>query len=203
MSFVSAFITKDFASIMSDGQVTGDNRESIQEDYKKIIKVNNFLIGFTGNGVAPVELIKAGIKATSEAIGKEALNIDLLIMLIKECLSKYVEHINAEINIVLIGFNKKTPVIATFTLKQSKIHEERIEFRENLYRLITLCPFDYRLEDGSEGIRFIEKLNGIEESEINLAKITEMQREMNDFVADNSITVNKYVFSEYLRNDRL
>ncbi|EOC6354664.1 hypothetical protein ACI6EM_003067, partial [Enterococcus faecalis] len=63
--------------------------------------------------------------------------------------------------------------------------------------------FDYRLEDGSEGIRFIEKLNGIEESEINLAKITEMQREMNDFVADNSITVNKYVFSEYLRNDNL
>ena len=58
MSFVSAFITKDFASIMSDGQITGENKKAVQEDYKKIIKVNNFLIGFTGNSTGPVDLIK-------------------------------------------------------------------------------------------------------------------------------------------------
>lgn len=58
----SSVITKDFASIMTDGQVTASNKKSVQEDFKKIIKINNFLIGFTGNFTAPVELLKATVK---------------------------------------------------------------------------------------------------------------------------------------------
>lgn len=54
----SSVITKDFASIIPDGQVTASNKKSVQGDFKKIIKINNFLIGFT----APVELLKATVK---------------------------------------------------------------------------------------------------------------------------------------------
>lgn len=201
MSFVSVFITKEFASVMSDGQVTGDNKESIQDDYKKIIKVNNFLIGFTGNGTAPIELIKTAIKETSEIMGQAVLNKDFLLMLIRECLNKYEEHTDVKTNVVLVGFNEGIPVASTITLEHSEIHEEKVELRGNIYRLITLCPFDYRLEDGSEGVEFMEKVNALGENKLTLDRVIEIQREVNDFVADNSDTVNKVVFSEFVIND--
>lgn len=202
MSFVSAFITKDFASIMSDGQVTGDNKESIQEDYKKIIKVNNSLIGFTGNGTAPIEFMKAAIKEVSTIMGLEVLTKEILQLLIRECLNKYKENSIAKTNIVLIGFNEGAPFINTINLNNSEIYEEKIESKECINRLVTLCPFDYKLEDGSEGVKFMEKVNTIDENELNLDRIIEIQREVNDFVADNSETVNKVVFSEFVINDQ-
>ncbi|MBP1046765.1 hypothetical protein I6N96_10855 [Enterococcus sp. BWM-S5] len=202
MSFVSAFISKDFASIMSDGQVTGNNKRAVQEDYKKIIKVNNFLVGFTGNGTAPIELIKAAIKETGVVIGLGILNKELLLTLIEKCLDKYRQHAMARINIVLVGFNKGTPFINTFSLDNSEIFQEKFELAESKYRLITLCPFDYKLENGSEGFIFMEKVDVLDEKEMNLDKIIKFQHEMNDFVADNSDTVNKHVFSEYVKNDR-
>lgn len=72
---------------------------------------------------------------------------------------------------------------------------------ENLYRLITLCPFDYKLEDGSEGVKFMEKVNSLDENKLTLDRIAEIQHEVNNFVADNSDTVNKVVFSGFVIND--
>lgn len=200
MSFVSAFITSDFASITSDGKVTGANKETVQEDYKKIIKVNSFLIGFTGNSTAPVELIKAAIKETSNVMGQEKLNHALILNIIIKCLDKYTNNAAIKTNIILVGFDNGTPVINTINLNQLEVTEESFEFQER-FRLITLCPFDYRLENGSEVAKFIEMVRLLDRSEINLTKIIEIQREINNFVADNSDTVNKCTFTEYLKND--
>lgn len=201
MSFVSTFITKDFASIMSDGQVTASNKKSVQEDFKKIIKINNFLIGFTGNSTAPVELIKTTVKVAINNFGETFLSKELLLALVKECLTKYREHQIAKINIVLVGFSDGKPFIVTIQLDNKIIYEDNIEVKKDEYQLVTLCPFDYRLENGSERNNFLDQVKELDGKEITLDKITKMQSEMNDFVSDNSDTVNKRVFLEYIKND--
>lgn len=202
MSFVSAFITKDFASIMSDGQVTGENKKTVQEDYKKIIKVNNFLIGFTGNSTGPVDLIKKAIGVTTSSTEMPILSNEIFLLLIKELLNKYRKIRHAKIHVVIIGFNEGKPSINTISLDNSEIYEQKDELEDNGYRLITLCPSDYRLENKSEGNKFIEQIEALNGANITLNTIKKIQNDINDFVADNSDTVNKHIFSEYVKNDQ-
>lgn len=201
MSFVSVFITKDFASIMSDGQITDDNKESVQEDYKKIIKVQDFLIGFTGNSIGPVELIKAAIDETVKTIiGNAIFHKVVLLKLIKLYLNKYCQTPALKLNIVLAGFDRGEAFINTITIENSEVNESNILLENNSYQLLTLVPFDYKLENGSEGIEFMDKVNLLSKDEITLDKIIEIQKEVNDYVSDNSDTVNKHTFSEFVLN---
>lgn len=203
MSFVSAFITKDFASIMSDGQITGENKKAVQEDYKKIIKVNNFLIGFTGNSTGPVDLIKKAVGETDSSTEMPFLSKEILLLLIKELLNKYRKIRHAKIHVVVIGFNEGEPSFNTISLDNSEIYEQKDELEDNGYRLITLYPSDYRLENKSEGNKFIEKIEALNGENITLYTIKKIQNDINNFVADNSNTANKHIFSEYVKNGRL
>lgn len=205
MSFVSAFINNDFASIMSDGRVISDNKKVgghasvVEEDFKKVIKINNFLIGFTGNAVN-VEFIIAAVKETINVYGEAFMGKELLLSVIKLSISKYKEHSDANVNVVLIGFSDEKPCAYTIKLLNKVIHDCKVDLFGKSYQLITLCPFDYRLADGSEGVDFIKKIQDVGETPIKIDEVIEMQSEMNRFVSDNSDSVNKIVFCESVIN---
>jgi hypothetical protein len=57
MSYVNMAVNEDFISIISDGQVTKDDKVNvIKDDFKKIFKSQNFVVGITGNYDTAVEL---------------------------------------------------------------------------------------------------------------------------------------------------
>lgn len=199
MSYVSAFMNNNFATLMSDGQVTDEFGEIVDTKFKKIIKLNGFILGFTGNASA-YKLVKRALEEC-----EKILFIDFKLMLEICCLTfKKINEDYPEVknSIVMMGYENRKPNMYIIESDENGVSSTDKSPELSKYSLITITPDDYKLEDRSDGKKLndmiLENINNNNEDAV--AAILESQKIVNDYVSDNSKTVNKVVFSEVIKN---
>lgn len=189
MSFLNLVLTKNFISIVSDGQITENNR-AIKNHFKKFyVSPNGFLVGITGFH-----------KITEEVIVQFYYQAELNPQEAQEFLTSALKRYKDK----RIGFNKKVAYNAVFACFNDGQPQARTYHIENGLlttkdyhgaSLISFPPDDIDF-DPNKFIR-THLNNGLS----LLPKIQLLQRNTLYRVADSSKTVNKTVFQDIIKKE--
>ncbi|MEY8537472.1 hypothetical protein AALM99_03285 [Lactococcus muris] len=188
MSFLNLALTKDFISILSDGQIT-ENGQAIRTHFKKFyVSPNGFLVGITGFHKITEEIL-VQIHYQPHLTPLEAQEFLLSALLRykdkRSALTKKVAY-----NAVIAFFNNGLPQAKTYHIEDGSLTTkdylgsslisfppDDIDFDPN--KLISTC-----LKDG----------------QYPLPKIQLLQRNALYRVAESSQTVNKTIFQEIIKS---
>jgi hypothetical protein len=200
MSFLNLVMTKDFISIISDGQITTDGAITKSHFKKFEVSKNKFVVGITG-----FELITNNLRKNfyyqPELTFEQALEFlrnELEIYKNKQLhFGKFLQF-----NAVIAGFTTKNALTGLSVSKAYSFHIANQKIHEKSYEnsaIISLIPDDIQFNPNqilSENLKKFPK-------ESQLFQAQNLQRNMLYKVSEHSKTVNTTVFQEIIirKND--
>lgn len=181
MSFVSIIARENFITVMSDGQVTGENGKTLQKDYKKFKKISRQqIIAFAG-AKSICEQIVEQVPYTKGVYNLSDIAQQIWSVIKEERFNAFnlffgIAGVDVDDKVSLFLVNNKTGLSSTRPNANSDVS------------YITLNPSE--IVNVSERISIILSETGFNTP----TKCLKAQKKLNDFIADNDPQVNKYTF---------
>mgnify|MGYP006981392898 CR=1 FL=1 len=182
MSFLNLALTKDFISVLSDGQIT-ENDQAIRTHFKKFyVSPNGFLVGITGFHKISEEIL-VQLHYQPQLMPLEAQEF-LLSALLRYKDKRYGLTKKVAYNAVIAFFSNGQPQARTYHI------EEGI-----LSSLISFPPDDIDFDPNKLISTYLKDGQSL------LPKIQLLQRNALYRIAESSKTVNKTVFQEVIKKE--
>ncbi|MFK4952524.1 hypothetical protein VNN37_07875 [Lactococcus garvieae] len=189
MSFLNLALTKDFISVLSDGQIT-ENEQAIRTHFKKFyVSPNGFLVGITGFHKISEEIL-VQLHYQPQLMPLEAQEF-LLSALLRYKDKRYGLTKKVAYNAVIAFFNNGQPQARTYHMEEGKL--STMDYLGS--SLISFPPDDIDFDPNKLISTYLKDGHSL------LPKIQLLQRNALYRIAESSKTVNKTVFQEVIKKE--
>lgn len=188
MSFISVVTTKEFTSIMADGRIRDMYGNIVEEQFLKLRKFSDCIVGIVGNP-GFLELLESNLEL--HGLAKTSSNV---ITIVEALMNTNVEQDDGQkafANIIVTGLNEeKSLFCSAYTNVPNKNYDNlsyKLNKNDHNIRYFTMPP-----EDCSINVDFtIQNLFG---QNFSKSGIKDIQSKLNDIVAKKtpSVNTNKY-----------
>ncbi len=189
MSFLNLALTKDFISVLSDGQIT-ENGQAIRTYFKKFyVSPNGYLVGITGfHKITEEILVQIHYQPHLDPVEAQEFLFNALLRYKDKRygLTKKVAY-----NAVIAFFSNDQPQARTYHIEDGKLSTQDYLGSS----LISFPPDDIDFDPNKLISTYLKDGQSL------LPKIQLLQRNALYRVAENSQTVNKTVFQELIKKE--
>ena len=202
MSYISAFINREFGTMMSDGQIDGLNGELVESDSPKIINYNDFLIGITGNQTIfeSLNYLLSSTDEDSEELLRGQPDIDFILNAVDVCFKQSIENTyDTDIKALIIGFLNTEPIMYLIQYSLDSTSIEKKVPKEKEYEAAVISSVDMSLNNILFNQKIVAELKANPKNTI--PKILESQKYLNHVITKTTDIVNEVVYSDLIKNE--